>query len=62
MKYMANTTTRPKKMHKPLKGSFSDIINAIADGQGFPSPQTREMANERKSLPMPKAPPPKKVK
>jgi len=21
-------------MHKPLKGSFTDIINAIADGKG----------------------------
>jgi hypothetical protein len=26
--------SRPQKMHKPLKGGFTDIINAIADGKG----------------------------
>jgi hypothetical protein len=26
--------SRPQKMHKPLKGDFSQIINAIADGKG----------------------------
>jgi len=26
--------SRPRKMHKPLKGNFTDIINAVADGRG----------------------------
>ena len=26
--------SRPQKIHKPLKGSFTDIINAVADGKG----------------------------
>jgi len=26
--------SRPQKMHKPLKGDFTQIINAIADGKG----------------------------
>ena len=26
--------SRPQKMHKPLKGSFTQIINAVADGKG----------------------------
>jgi hypothetical protein len=26
--------SRPQKMHKPLKGNFANIINAIADGKG----------------------------
>jgi hypothetical protein len=30
--------SRPQKMHKPLKGSFSDIINAVADGKGVKPP------------------------
>jgi hypothetical protein len=27
--------SRPQKMHKPLKGSFTEIINAVADGKGI---------------------------
>jgi hypothetical protein len=26
--------SRPQKMHKPLKGGFTNIINAVADGKG----------------------------
>jgi len=26
--------SRPQKMHKPLKGDFTQVINAIADGKG----------------------------
>jgi len=26
--------SRPQKMHKPIKASFTDIINAVADGKG----------------------------
>jgi hypothetical protein len=26
--------SRPQKIHKPLKGDFTQIINAIADGKG----------------------------
>jgi len=26
--------SRPQKMHKPIKASFTDIINAAADGRG----------------------------
>jgi hypothetical protein len=26
--------SRPQKMHKPLKGDFTQVINAIADGRG----------------------------
>jgi hypothetical protein len=33
--------SRPQKMHKPLKGDFSQIINAIADGKGVAKTQTR---------------------
>jgi hypothetical protein len=33
--------SRPQKMHKPLKGNFTQIINAIADGKGVSKTQTR---------------------
>ncbi len=26
--------SRPQKMHKPINASFTDIINAVADGKG----------------------------
>ena len=26
--------SRPQKIHKPIKASFTDIINAVADGKG----------------------------
>jgi hypothetical protein len=49
--------SRPQKMHKPLKGDFNQIINAIADGKGVAKPKTRPQniikATER-------TPPPKK--
>jgi hypothetical protein len=30
-------------MHKPLKGAFTDIINAVADGNGIPKPRSRNL-------------------
>jgi hypothetical protein len=41
--------SRPQKMHKPLKGSFTDIINAIADGKGL-KPQVRNAANSKNTV------------
>ena len=26
--------SRPQKIHKPISASFTDIINAVADGRG----------------------------
>jgi len=26
--------SRPQKIHPPIKGSFTEIINAVADGKG----------------------------
>jgi hypothetical protein len=52
--------SRPQKMHKPLKGNFTDIINAIADGRGLkppPKPLPRSQDNiVRASEPPPKKP------
>jgi hypothetical protein len=37
--------SRLQKMHKPLKGNFTQIINAIADGKGVKQPlQARNAA------------------
>lgn len=36
--------SRPQKMHRPLKGSFTDIINAIADGRGIKPPPPKNAA------------------
>jgi hypothetical protein len=36
-------------MHKPLKGSFTDIINAIADGKGV-KPLVRSKAADAKII------------
>ena len=33
--------SRPQKMHKPIKGGFTQIINAVADGKGIKG-RTRE--------------------
>jgi hypothetical protein len=38
--------SRPQKMHKPLKGDFTQIINAIADGKGVKS-QVRNAVNSK---------------
>ena len=50
-------------MHKPLKGSFTDIINAVADGRGVKlqarnaSPPKERMVRSSKP---PKPPKPEK--
>jgi hypothetical protein len=36
--------SRPQKMHKPLKFGFTDIINAVADGNGVATMKTRSAA------------------
>jgi hypothetical protein len=50
--------SRPQKIHKPLKGDFTQIINAIADGKGVAKPKTRQQnilkASDR--TPTPKKP------
>jgi hypothetical protein len=33
--------SRPQKMHKPLKFSFTEIINAVADGKGVAKSKPR---------------------
>jgi hypothetical protein len=53
--------SRPQKMHKPLKGNFADIINAIADGKGVKQPlQARNAPVKPPVPPKPKTPTPKK--
>jgi hypothetical protein len=55
--------SRPQKMHKPLKGNFTDIINAIADGKGVKHPLRARNAPVKPSVPLktaPKPPTPKK--
>ena len=36
--------SRPQKMHKPLKFSFTEIINAVADGKGVANPRMKRSA------------------
>ena len=43
----------------PLKGTFMEVITAVADGKGFKRAKPKEMANES-ALPPPKPPTPKK--
>jgi hypothetical protein len=42
--------SRPQKMHKPLKFSFTEIINAVADGRGVKraknAARSKNMVNE----------------
>ena len=54
--------SRPQKMHKPLKGSFTDIINAVADGRGVKKIQAKNALRPKdivKASEPPKPPPPK---
>ncbi len=46
-------------MHKPLKGDFSQIINAIADGKGV-KPSAENRMTRSKEIVKPTEPPPKK--
>jgi hypothetical protein len=55
--------SRPQKMHKPLKGSFTDIINAVADGKGMSKLRARDashLKNIVKASEPPKPPTPPK--
>jgi hypothetical protein len=49
--------SRPQKIIAPIKGSFTEIINAVADGRGVQKSRTKEMANEKAAAPTPKPPP-----
>ncbi|MGD1087898.1 MAG: hypothetical protein ABR955_04125 [Verrucomicrobiota bacterium] len=52
--------SRPQKMHKPLKGDFTQIINAIADGKGVKqSPQANRMTRSSESVKSANQPPKK---
>lgn len=51
--------SRPQKIHKPLKGTFTDIINAVADGKGVKlqaKKATRSKDNVVKASEPPKKP------
>jgi len=37
--------SRPQKIHPPIKASFTDIINAVADGKGI-KPETGKSRKE----------------
>jgi hypothetical protein len=51
--------SRPQKIHKPLKFSFTEIINAVADGKGVK--QTRGAARPKDIIKATdKTPPPSK--
>jgi len=47
--------SRPQKIHKPLKLSFTEIINAVAVGSGIAKPKTTRSKGIVKAVePMPK--------
>jgi hypothetical protein len=52
--------SRPQKIIPPVKGTFTEIINAVADGKGVLKSRTKDMANERKFTRSSGPPPPKK--
>jgi hypothetical protein len=47
-------------MHKPLKGTFTEIINAVADGKGVKSLQARNASRPKNSMKATEPPTPKK--
>ena len=48
-------------MHKPLKGDFTQIINAIADGKGVKqTPQVRSVLRSKDIVKASESTPPKK--
>jgi hypothetical protein len=50
--------SRPQKIIPPIKGSFTEIINAVADGRGIQKSRTKDMANEQTAaLPPPTSTP-----
>ncbi len=51
--------SRPQKIIPPIKGTFTDIINSVADGRGVPQSRPKESANEKSTPPPPKEPPKK---
>jgi hypothetical protein len=52
--------SRPQKMHKPLKGGFTQIINAIADGKGVELQARNASRPKGNAAQSPKPLPPKK--
>jgi hypothetical protein len=46
--------SRPQKIHKPLKGDFTQIINAIADGKGVKTSKASHLKNIVKTTAPPK--------
>ena len=51
--------SRPQKMHKPINGSFTDIINAVADGRGVKI-QARNTSRPKNIVKASEPPAPKK--
>jgi hypothetical protein len=44
--------SRPQKIHPPIKASFTQIINAIADGRGVSPPKPKNLTrNQMKTKP-----------
>ncbi len=52
--------SRPQKIHKPLKFSFTEIINAVADGKGVKQPLQASKATRPKDIVKATEKPPKK--
>jgi hypothetical protein len=50
--------SRPQKIHKPIKGSFTQIINAVADGKGVKT-QAKDRVLRKESVQASEPPPPK---
>ncbi len=48
--------SRPQKIMPPLKGTFTEIVTAVADGKGFKKAKPKLMANERATATTPKPP------
>ena len=52
--------SRPQKMHKPLKFTFTEVINAVADGKGVELQARKARAKESRGVKKSGAPNPKK--
>jgi len=48
--------SRPQKMHKPIKASFIQVVNAVADGKGV-KVQAKDKALRRNLIQASKPPP-----
>jgi hypothetical protein len=45
--------SRPQKIHKPIKASFTQIINAVADGKGAPKKPAGRSVEAQRATPPP---------